>query len=90
MLGCSLGTKRARRLKPVEARAFRFSKNTSEVGTVGVDACSLVLTAISRGELGEGGVLERVVAELLFIDHLRDGVLRWEGSARLTSDVNAG
>jgi len=30
--------------------------------------------AISSGELGDGGVLERVVAELLFIDHRRVGI----------------
>jgi hypothetical protein len=32
--------------------------------------------AISSGELGDGGEFERVVAELLFIDHRRFGVLR--------------
>lgn len=49
----------------------------------------MVFTAISKGELGEGGVFERVVAELLFIDHLREGVFRWEDPGRLTSDTSA-
>jgi hypothetical protein len=66
---------RERNVRPVAARAF-FLKKASELGTVGVDASSLVLMAISSGELGDGGVLERVVAELLFIDHRRTGIFR--------------
>lgn len=61
---------RERNEKPVRARDFLLKK-ASELGTVGVEACSLVLIAISSGESGEGGELERVVAELLFIDHRR-------------------
>ncbi len=63
---------RERSEKPVEVRAF-FLK-ASELGTVGFDASSLVLMAISNGEPGDGGVLERVVAELRFIDHRRVGI----------------
>jgi len=60
-------------------------RNDSELGSVGFDACSLLRIAISIGDPGEGGefeggVLERVVAELLFIDHLRVGILRWPPS----------
>jgi len=62
-------------VKPVDTRGF-FLKKASELGTVGCDASSLDLMAISSGELGDGGVLERVVAELLFIDHRRLGALR--------------
>ena len=80
-------TARERKLKPVEARAFFFSKNASELGTVGVEASSVDLIFIYRGELGEGGELERVVAELLFMDHRRTGVLRWPPSARFVSEV---
>jgi hypothetical protein len=48
------------------------------------------LIAISRGELGDGGVLERVVAELLFIDHRRIGILRWAASGKFRADTAAG
>jgi hypothetical protein len=82
---------RERRLKPVAARDFFFSaKNTSVVGTVGFDASSFVLGAISRGEPGEGGVFERVVAELLFMDHRRLGTFRWPVSCRLASEAAPG
>jgi len=48
--------------------------------------------AISIGEPGEGGefeggVLDRVVAELRCIDHLRVGSLRWPPSCRLCSEA---
>jgi len=68
---------RERRFKPVEARDF-FLRNSSGLGTVGIEACSRVLVdAISRGgELGDGGLFERVVAELRFIDHRRVGGFR--------------
>lgn len=77
----------ARELSPVDARAFDLAaEKASEFGTVGLDAASLVRIAISRGELGEGGVLERVVAELLFMDHRRLGFFRELDPARFTSD----
>jgi hypothetical protein len=62
-------------LRPVEARAF-FFRNSSELGTVGVEACSLVFAAISSGDPGDGGVFEAVVAELRFIDQRRVGGFR--------------
>jgi len=80
-------TARERKLKPVDARAFFFSKNASLLGTVGVEASSFDLIFISRGEPGEGGELERVVAELLFMDHRRVGGLRWSPSPRFVSEV---
>jgi len=80
---------RDRRVKPVDVRVF-FLKKASDPGTVGRDASSLVLMAISRGELGDGGVLERVVAELLFIDHRRIGIFRWAVSGRFRADTAAG
>jgi hypothetical protein len=66
-----------------------FLKKASDPGTVGLDASSLVLMTISSGELGDGGVLERVVAELLFIDHRRDGTFRWAASGRFKLDMVA-
>lgn len=66
-------------MKPVDARDF-FLKKASDPGIVGCDASSFDLMAISSGELGDGGELERVVAELLFIDHRRFGIFRWAAS----------
>jgi hypothetical protein len=66
-------------VKPVDVRGF-FLKKASDPGIVGCDASSFDLTAISSGELGDGGELERVVAELLFIDHRRFGIFRWAAS----------
>jgi hypothetical protein len=44
--------------------------------------------AISSGEPGDGGVLERVVAELLFIDHRRVGIFRGGAASwTFTADV---
>jgi hypothetical protein len=66
-------------VKPVDVRGF-FLKKASDPGIVGFDASSFDLTAISSGELGDGGELERVVAELLFIDQRRFGIFRWAAS----------
>lgn len=79
---------RDRRFRPVEARDFFFRKS-SWLGTVDVEACSRVLVeAISSGgELGDGGLFERVVAELRFIDQRLVGGFRCAPSARLESDV---
>jgi hypothetical protein len=52
-----------------------------------LDASSLVLIAISSGELGDGGVLERVVAELLFIDHRRVGSFLCPVSDKFKADA---
>lgn len=79
-------TARERRFRPVEARAFFFSKKASVLGTVGFEASSLDLTAISNGEPGDGGELDRVVAELLFMDHRRLGGFLWP-SSRLVSEA---
>jgi hypothetical protein len=80
-------TGRERNEKPVDVRVF-FLK-ASEPGIVGFDASSLVLMAISSGELGDGGVLERVVTELLFIDHRRAGIFCCAASGKFSADVGA-
>lgn len=59
---------RPRRLKPVEERLFFFSKSS---GAGRVPFVDLLVMAISRGEPGEGGELERVVLEDLFIEKRR-------------------
>jgi len=83
---------RERNEKPVRARDFLLKK-ASELGIVGVEACSLALTTISSGESGEGGEVERVVAELLFIDHRRMCPFRGAASDRFkpgtASDIPA-
>lgn len=80
-------TGRERNEKPVDVRVF-FLK-ASEPGTVGFDASSLLLMAISSGELGDGGEFERVVAELLFIDHRRAGIFWWAASGKFNADAGA-
>jgi hypothetical protein len=66
-----------------------FFLKASEPGTVGFDASSLDLMAISSGELGDGGVLERVVTELLFIDHRRAGIFCCAASGKFSADAGA-
>lgn len=86
-----LTTGRDRKLNPVVARVF-FLRKASEPGRVGCDGSSLDsldLIAISSGDPGDGGVFERVVAELLFIDHRRLGTLRWAASGKFNSDALA-
>jgi hypothetical protein len=80
-------TGRERNEKPVDVRVF-FLK-ASEPGIVGFDASSLVLITISSGELGDGGVLERVVTELLFIDHRRAGIFCCAASGKFSADAGA-
>lgn len=79
---------RWRNVNPVDARDF-LPKKAFESGTVGFDASSLVLMAISSGELGDGGEFERVVAELLFIDQRRIVIFRCADSGKLKLDDGA-
>lgn len=69
-------TARDLKLSPVDARSFFLElKNSSGTGGARVEGCPRVFDVISREELGEGegGVLERVVFELLFMDQRRAG-----------------
>lgn len=78
---------RLRRLRPVAARDFLALRNSSGCGTVGLEGWSPVLVAISSGEPGDGGVLDRVVAELRFMEKRRVGGLRCDASAKFGSEL---
>jgi hypothetical protein len=66
--GATKFTARPRRLKPVDERLLFFSKS-SGAGTVPL--VDLFVMAISSGDPGDGGELERVVLDDLFIENRR-------------------
>lgn len=66
--GATKLTARPRRLNPVDERLLFFSKSS---GAGKVPLVDLLVIAISRGDPGEGGELERVVVEDLFMEKRR-------------------
>lgn len=80
-------TARPRSEKPVDARFF-FLKS-SVVGMVGSALESCACAAISKGEPGDGGLLDRVVAEDLFMENRRPRLLGWAVPFKLVSEAGA-